>query len=627
MFCPNCGTRCDDNARFCGNCGTQLPRTAIQNAAPQSAPAQSSAGSAAEGDAAESRGRFRDLLGKLGLFSGRREQPESTAARNHGSAAKDARCEGVIFTNIAALAARFDPQGSCRSELMQAIAGLLEEYAELSRQSGIFYHVIDAGNYRFLNPAAGGDYRVSLTAGDSWEVYSSILADYYRFGRRTEKDETNYLFIIGGDDVVPMPVVPQYMPVRHDDDEKDIDTDIPYAYLLGERTQALFESGRLFNYEQYFHVGRLPLPTDARAEDLHDYLQRSVEAMDGISVSKYFGIANMKWGDDSVRVCEPLRNAGLASAAAPYEGSTAGGYLAANGGLFYSQPVSESNIDSVFDDSAGLYYFNLHGSSVPTQAMFYGEDHNTTCATISPRHMAAAKAPNCLVTEACYGGRFKNNPKRYSMLLSAMSNRTLLYLGSSRAAWCNNKYPIDNSDLLTTVFISAMLEGVPAGEALYLGRQAFFQIGDGHLYDQQRVTIVEFNIFGDPWLSLRVNGRPKAGKSAGEVCVMTKNAVSTVSERKCLYDKHQQQNGGSLLDMVRGAVDQNLMRIRTVIDREVYARLGVEPRKLTFIHRNSYADGKSFYTFTYDGGSTEHTDLHTVIADMNGNIKTIVSSK
>lgn len=622
MFCPNCGTRCDDNARFCGNCGTQLPYIAMQNTT-----TQSSVGIAAGDSAAESRGLFRDLLGKFGLQTDHKEQTENTADRNHCSATKEVLCEGVIFTNIATLAAKFNPQESCRRELMQGIARLLEEYAEISRQSGIFYHVIDAGNYRFQNPAAGDNYRVSLSADDSWEVYSSILADYYRFGRRTEKDETNYLFIIGGDDVVPMPVVPQYMPVRHDDDEKDIDTDIPYAYLLGERTQALFASGKLFNYEQYFHVGRLPLPTDARMEDLHSYLQRSVEAMDGILVSNYFGIANMNWGDESVRVCEPLRKAGLASAAAPYEGSTAGGYLVANGGLFYSQPVSEGNIDSVFDDSAGLYYFNLHGSSVPTQAMFYGQDHDRPCRTIYPHHMAAAKAPNCLVTEACYGGRFKNSPKKYSMLLTAMCNRTLIYLGSSRKAWCNNRYPIDNSDLLTTVFISAMLSGVTAGEALYMGRQAFFGVDNGRLYDQQLVTIVEFNIFGDPWMRLSVNGRRKASIATGDVCVMTRNTVSTVTERKCLYDKHQQQNGGSLLDIVRVAVDQNLMKIRTIIDREVYTRLGVEPRKLTFIHRNSYADGKSFYTFTYDGGSTEHTDMHTVIADMNGNIKTIVSSK
>ena len=24
LFCPTCGTKCEDGARFCGNCGTNL---------------------------------------------------------------------------------------------------------------------------------------------------------------------------------------------------------------------------------------------------------------------------------------------------------------------------------------------------------------------------------------------------------------------------------------------------------------------------------------------------------------------------------------------------------------------------------------------------------------------------
>lgn len=43
MFCPNCGTKCDDGAVFCGNCGTALSNETETNAASVDTAAQSAA--------------------------------------------------------------------------------------------------------------------------------------------------------------------------------------------------------------------------------------------------------------------------------------------------------------------------------------------------------------------------------------------------------------------------------------------------------------------------------------------------------------------------------------------------------------------------------------------------------
>ena len=116
-----------------------------------------------------------------------------------------------------------------------AVRKLLAAYAEASAAHGIRYRIVDAGDYVFLNPEAGRNRAVALSPADSWVEHGYLLADYYRFGRSTADDETNYLFIVGGADVIPMPVLPQYIS-DPDYSDTDIDSDIPYAYLLGERT-------------------------------------------------------------------------------------------------------------------------------------------------------------------------------------------------------------------------------------------------------------------------------------------------------------------------------------------------------------------------------------------------------
>ena len=136
--------------------------------------------------------------------------------------------EGVIFTNLQALARKFGTDAA-------AVRKLLAAYAEASAAHGIRYRIVDAGDYVFLNPEAGRNRAVALSPADSWVEHGYLLADYYRFGRSTADDETNYLFIVGGADVIPMPVLPQYIS-DPDYSDTDIDSDIPYAYLLGERT-------------------------------------------------------------------------------------------------------------------------------------------------------------------------------------------------------------------------------------------------------------------------------------------------------------------------------------------------------------------------------------------------------
>lgn len=604
MFCPNCGKKCDSGA-FCWNCGAKLPERAAVSAETPSASASPTASGSGVPSSVQAR-----TAPTSELISG---------TLNSSATRSAALSEGVIFTNLRALAVKLHTD----SEILRR---LLEAYIDAAWGFGIRYHLIDASDYGWLNPEVNPGSRVRLSPTDSWVMHIALLADYYRFGRRTAADESNYLFIIGGEDVIPMPAVPHYITGDPDFDEHDIDTDIPYAYLLGERTYELLRSGELFGYEQYFHVGRLPFATDASLDDLTGYLRRASKTGGRLPLRSYYGQVFSPWGEDSQRVTTPLRSNRLATSATQYEGSYAelgsGERIpVVQNGLYYSKPVVEYNVDQVFDRRADIYYFNLHGSDAPTVTGFATND----CMAILPEQLARIEVPNVLVTEACYGARYIQYARNESMLLTAISNQTLLYLGSSRIAFCNNRYQIDNSDRLAHVYLTELFKGHTAGEALYLARKSFFECDDGRLYDQQLASIVEFNLFGDPFL--RAHADDTSGRSLPEgKAVLTTRRIHTVRERRCL-SRSVQGRELSLLDQVRQAVDRNVMQIRQTVDRVLYDRLGVEPRRLETIFSNRFDDGESFYAFTYGGDARICRELHTVLTDHHGNIKTIVSTK
>jgi hypothetical protein len=452
------------------------------------------------------------------------------------------------------------------------------------------------------------------------------LADYYGFGRSTPADRTCYLFIIGGEDVIPMPVIRHYMADNPNLNDKDIDTDIPYAYMLGGKTTKLLESGKLFEYEQYFHVGRLPFALDASLDDLTGYLRRVAECGGKLALNHYYGQTNMPWGEESQVVCTPLRNAGLTSASNAYKNLYIEidnhQYDIVQGELFYSLPIYGKFLDKVFDKEADFYYFNLHGSDRPTDAGFYADYIGEA---IMPRNIASIERNNFFVTEACYGGKFQQYRRNESMLLSAITGKTLLYLGSSRIAFCNNRYSIDNSDRLANIFIEELLAGATAGDALAAARRSFFEYDNGRLYDQQLVSIVEFNIFGDPTISALAD--KSAYNAPNSRLIVSKSAVQRVSESKCVYNSSNENRPQSIYEQVRQAVDNNIMKIRKVIDQELYEKLGVEPRSLSHIFHNRFADGKEFYSFDYIQDKENRKDLHCAITDKDGKIITVISTK
>lgn len=587
MFCPECGSRIEDEeALFCEECGTR-----VRDEEPVTPEVDS--------------------------------QNEDTASGKNDFATTDSAVCGLILTNLTLLSAKL-------RVTVDDLEQLLQSYINAKKSYGISWLLIDAGNYTFRKKSLFGASRsVHLKATDKpWE-YMEILMDIHAYELKRRLPESQYLFILGGDDIVPMPCVRHYFPEK--DSDKTIDTDLLYAYPYGEEMLAALENQQIFRYEQLFMVGRLPIAKDGTIDDLVDYLQRSVDNTLGIPVTGAYGQCDPHWKNVSVRVATDLVNSGLLR---NLDGRIAPEYYYHR--MILSPMVTDRTVEQVLHTEASLHYFNLHGSDALQASGYFGEVpvHQGGLQVIRPEHLAMLRHPNVIMTEACYGARFIGLDKGHSMLLSAISAQTLVFVGSSRVAWgCVDSEQgatpqnagVGLADILAYTFMNVLLQGYTVGQALFAARCAVFKAAPGSL--KTALTLVEFNLFGDPTLSLAVSD----GKKIDVESLKKANLVGAESQLTCKVEtiKSSRDTEQSVLQMVRSAVDANIMQIHQTIADHLYSNYGITPRPADTVFALHYADGREEVQFHYDGSPSEK-QIHTkymVTATKDGSIIDVYASR
>ena len=196
-FCFKCGASLSGGEKFCPRCGQKLP---VTTAAPQEqAPAEQEPRPAPPVNAADT--------------------AHAEKARRYRKCSR----HGIIFTDLDILSDMFNVK-------KDALAKLLDQYADMMATSDIDYRLVDVSDYRFVSKAAGKKgKKAEIHAESPWWDYQHILYDILCYEKENGLPESNYLFIIGGHEVVPVPVINHYL-----DDErlhfKDIETDVLYGY-------------------------------------------------------------------------------------------------------------------------------------------------------------------------------------------------------------------------------------------------------------------------------------------------------------------------------------------------------------------------------------------------------------
>ena len=555
MFCPECGSRIDDeSALFCPECGTKV----------------------------------RDEVPSATEVSG-----EPSAASKDDFATRGDRAYGLILTNIALLASKWRVK-------KEEVENLIRTYMEIKEQYGVMWQLIDAGNYTYRKRGLfGGGRTVQLKATDKPWDYMDILMDTHKYELRKGLPESQYLFIIGGDDIIPMPCVRHYFPKA--DSDKTIDTDLLYAYPYGEEMLEALENQQIFRHEQLFMVGRLPFGTDSTIDDLVNYFERSANNSEGIPVTGAYGQCDPHWKNVSTRVAGDLIQCELLP---DLDGRLIPECYYHR--LILSPMVTDQTVEQVLNPGASLYYFNLHGSDHQEASGYFGElpVHKAAYQVIRPGHLLHIEQPNIVMTEACYGARFIGLDKSHSMLLSAMGGETLGFVGSSRVAWGSvdpqqgatpQNVRIGLADVLAHSFMRAMLQGYTLGQALFAARCSVFKARPDDL--KTALTLVEFNLFGDPTLALAVQKKQK------EAAPTLKKAdlVTTEENLVCRAENLQTETPAnrSILSMVRNAVDSNIMQIHRSIAQHLYAHYGIEPRPADTVLALHYGDGREEMQYHY----------------------------
>ena len=379
---------------------------------------------------------------------------------------------------------------------------------------------------RFVTLAPGGvscflldaDYTfLSNQPGEDWQEHVLFLRKAVDLLQRRLSLRVTSFFIIGDGDVIPMPCLGN--PVGPDD---DVDTDYPYASLSVEDPWASIEPAT-------FAVGRLPVGKSSGAESAANYLDHLLQPQPaGPAPRSCFGVAAAKW-----------------------EGASRSTFdLFSQESLLVSPPITAQSLDRQRQPDHDLLYFNLHGSNDPDEPGWFGESSDGHFpVAVQPGHLSGMDRPNIVGVEACYGAKFAGLSASSSSLLQALGSKTLGFVGSSRIAFGPPEPPIGLADIVIGHFLKNVSEGESLGQAHAMARNELWEAveDNGHT----RLTILEFNLFGDPNY-VAFPGSRKSGEQQG---TGTAPAAGTASGR--LIQAIQAQSGAA-----RGRISKVIRRLR-----------------------------------------------------------------
>ena len=577
MFCPECGNRIEDqNIHFCPECGARIEQ---ESNTEKKAPVK----------------------------------PHPQGMSMHG----------LIFTNLDLLA---EKTGTDEQSLM----AIFDAFIRQKREYGISYKLVDAGNYTYRKSGFwGNSKKVHLKITSPLWDYMDILTDVHN-GEQAAGDEiSQYLFIIGGSDIIPMPYIHHYIP--NDSNDDSIDTDMLYAYPYGKEMITLLENQAAFTYDQLFFVGRLPLGEDASLEDLCGYLERDIDYSNGFPMNEAYGQCDPHWKKVSSYVANDLLNGNYFRDLSRY--LSPDHYY---NRLLLSPMVVEGNLQQVFHTNASLYYFNLHGGEGLESRGYAGvmlnKEEYGALPAIEPEHMMTCEEPNIVISEACYGGRFIGLDQHHSMMLASLFTNTLAFVGSSRVAWGavddasspQSGVSVSYADIIAGYFISAILQGYTVAEALFIARSAVLQgtvPGDPHA----ALTVVEFNLFGDPMTTMNVRTNLKSGNKATSKTTL----IDPNTKIGCTIEKIKtEKENGSILEQVRGAVNANIQQIHDTIGQHLYANYGIKPRPMEEVLKIKYSNGQEEMKFNYDLTSERQIPARFVVTtSSDGKIKSVYTTR
>ena len=636
MFCPECGTKIDEPMNFCPECGTNLiglfAEMEAEEAAnkPQQTVSTPSAQPAAPTQSAQSN-RIETVHADLPAA-----EPESPAAQTQpGEDLPEPVMRGFILTNLTSLSKHLRTS-------VDALRDIFDQFIATKRRIGVAYQLVDAGDYEYLEKGLfGGHKHVKLGSSSPWYEYADLLLDQHKAEVKAKQPETDYLFIVGGNEIVPMPRLPHWDKDNPDAHDKDYDTDFLYAYPYGKEMEEKMWSTRIFTYDALFYTGRLPLLSgDEGLQDLINYFNRDLENSLGIRTSTMYAQTDPNWKGVTAKIVTPLLSK-LSIADYPHDVPSDGdgfGFMILSPAITLETDDPRYSSVSWFNTNAQYVFINMHGSDA-LKYPFYGGNtlgsNNDFYWGLAPVMFANMKHPNVVFAQPCYGARFIGYPKDKSMILTALSHKTLIYVGSSRVALGNPKgncsleqvpnIPLGWSDITGYVFNDLMMKGYTAGEAFFQARCETYR--NGFKSWEEALTIGEFNLYGDPTLFCDIADGSKATSKISKAALTNETNGVFITGTETMMQKSANKPQ-SMLEQLRQQVNQNLMDISDSIGKHLYEEYGIPKREPFFVQKVKYSNGKEELNFHYSLSENEIAPTEIIVqTSANGEIQSVAQTK
>lgn len=576
-FCPECGTRLEAGSLFCPECGYRIANEET---------------AASEGNAV---GMSTDAI--VPMVSG--------------------QSVGIILTDSLCLAEKY-------GEAMTDVAELLEQLIANEAEYGVVWKLLDASRYKH-----------KLGKAPMWLDYNELISDFMEqegipYGIKTP------VFIIGGDDVIPIPKVEDVFGTA---DDGRIPCDMCYSFT-GNFFSDLWDGDRTISEQSVRNtVSRLPLEDGEMETSVEDdilgYFENCSEYYsEGIPVDSVMMTANASWLPASKTMSEHLP---LIEHAADED--------MVEDGMYVSPPVTPDNEEAETPlelslEDAGMLLFNLHGAGQEGMSSFYsdeGEAFNIDMLTYSQ-----ARVFN---TVACYGARYHGFERNDSMLLSSIYDfGFLLYAGSLIPVPMTELNVPDGvevhegsgSEHLMPIYCMEQYAGLPAGEAMMKAKLEYFNTFR-HMErdDFSLATMMMFSLYGNPFLCVQRN--EEVLRKSEEMHVLPVIPQNSKAWRDCIpirMKRIQRVSGAgssSLLEDIRGAVNANLDAMHTAIANDLYAQLGLEPRMLHHIDAYSIPNGdgsiEKGFMYAYVNENRAFANKTWVEVNESGKLKRIFKTK
>ena len=433
-YCENCGTKLTPGAAFCEQCGAKVPVDPIVSGKHNSQSCIKAlyceqCGASLTPDSAfceqcgtkvsgvEESGRKPE---KLYCFDGTDDNyllftRIDWASKWEKLAKNAANYElGIILTDISALASQLQVQAS---EVEKVIRG----YIAAAKDRGVEYCVLRLDKNSVRN---------SIRDVESIVEMLRAVVDVSR---------PKYLFILGNEDIVEVATWDN----EGDSSDPDFDVDSDFVYSVLDTTSPW--EGQDFNLSEALRVGRLPT-TENEFSEFQAYLRNAATGIGSFEKKLAYGLSAKVWEEESQFEFDHIRDDG--------------------GGVLETSPeVSvEDTMSGLSETGANLLFFNLHGSDVASY--WLGQNDMTYTKAVLPIAFDEYPNPFFLGVEACYGARYIGLPSNESILKTAMSNKCLAFLGSSRIAM-GSCVPEDRccADVLIGEFMKHISRGETAGDA------------------------------------------------------------------------------------------------------------------------------------------------------------------